>query len=298
MVDDGTPDNSGIICDEYALKDNRIKVVHQKNGGPGKARNAGIELCDTLWFTFVDADDKIMPTYLENFHIEACKSNETLSFQGFKRVDLLGNSLGEEFNFTESIYSGVHCLETSFVENNLYAYGQSVGKLYNKVLCDEFNIRLNTEIYWSEDHLFYLQYLLHVNEIHTHIGCLYLYQFDEGQSTLTHRLLPYKEALKIFHNIYPAANELVKKFALKEASILRKINYHSVTAGFSLVIQNLYREEADKCIRMQVLRDLRSDMNEMQDKYNPNGIMARLLKYVILYLPVSLLDIILQKKCK
>mgnify|MGYP000158287329 FL=1 len=298
LVDDGTPDNSGIICNEYALKDNRIRVVHQKNGGPGKARNTGIELCDTLWFTFIDADDKIMPTYLENFHVETCKSNEILSVQGFKRVDLQGNLLGEEFNFTEGIYSGDLFLETSFIENSLYNYGQSVGKLYNKALCDKFNVRLNTEIHWSEDHLFYLQYMIHVNEIHTHAGSLYLYQFDESQPTLTHRLLSYKEALKIFHSIYPAANALVKKFDLKDDSVLQKINYHSVTAGFSLVIWNLYREEEDKCIRMQVLRNLRGDMNEMKNKYNPNGAMARLLKYAILYLPVSFLDTILQKKCK
>ena len=70
LVDDGSPDNAGAICDQYAKEDEHIKVLHLLNGGPGKARNNGIQHCKTRWFTFLDSDDVIEPDYLANFNIE------------------------------------------------------------------------------------------------------------------------------------------------------------------------------------------------------------------------------------
>jgi len=57
LVDDGSPDNSGAICDEYAKKDSRITVIHKENGGVSSARNAGLEAAGGAWIGFVDADD-------------------------------------------------------------------------------------------------------------------------------------------------------------------------------------------------------------------------------------------------
>ena len=59
LVDDGTPDRSGEICDEYAAKDARISVIHKENGGLSSARNAGIEAAKGQWLQFVDSDDYI-----------------------------------------------------------------------------------------------------------------------------------------------------------------------------------------------------------------------------------------------
>ena len=59
LVDDGSTDNSGKICDEYAKKDLRIKVIHKENGGLSDARNTGIEIAQGEWISFVDSDDLI-----------------------------------------------------------------------------------------------------------------------------------------------------------------------------------------------------------------------------------------------
>ena len=68
LVDDGSPDNCGKICDGYAEKDNRV-VIHQGNGGISAARNAGIdwafENSDSEWIAFIDSDDWVHPLYLE-----------------------------------------------------------------------------------------------------------------------------------------------------------------------------------------------------------------------------------------
>lgn len=59
LVDDGSPDDSGRLCDEIAMQDDRIKVIHKKNGGLSSARNAGIEIASGDFITFVDSDDWI-----------------------------------------------------------------------------------------------------------------------------------------------------------------------------------------------------------------------------------------------
>ena len=65
LVDDGSPDSCGKICDEYAEKDNRIKVIHKENGGLSDARNAGIDIAKGNYLTFIDSDDYVTEDYVE-----------------------------------------------------------------------------------------------------------------------------------------------------------------------------------------------------------------------------------------
>ena len=72
LVDDGSPDNCGKICDEYAAADDRVKVIHQANGGLSAARNAGIDwvmaYSKSEYITFIDSDDWVADTYLERLY--------------------------------------------------------------------------------------------------------------------------------------------------------------------------------------------------------------------------------------
>ena len=70
LVDDGSTDESGVICDEYAEKDNRIIVIHKTNGGLSAARNTGYRYASGEWITFLDSDDWIEPaTCEENYNV-------------------------------------------------------------------------------------------------------------------------------------------------------------------------------------------------------------------------------------
>lgn len=64
LVDDGSPDGCGAICDQYALRDSRIKVIHKANGGLSDARNAGLEIAQGEYIAFIDSDDWVTPDYL------------------------------------------------------------------------------------------------------------------------------------------------------------------------------------------------------------------------------------------
>lgn len=69
LVDDGSPDNCGAICDEYAAKDSRVRVIHQDNQGLSGARNSGMDIAEGKFITFVDSDDIVHESYLETLYL-------------------------------------------------------------------------------------------------------------------------------------------------------------------------------------------------------------------------------------
>ncbi len=104
LVDDGSPDNCGQICDEYAEKDNRVKVIHKQNGGLSSARNAGMDIATGAYLTFVDSDDYIAPNMLEELYKELIKSGADLCISPFQRVDENGSFLSKmDIDFIGSI---------------------------------------------------------------------------------------------------------------------------------------------------------------------------------------------------
>ena len=82
-VDDGTPDRSGEICDEYAAKDPRIKVIHKENGGAPSARNVAIDQAVGKYFYFLDSDDWAEPTMLEDMVKIAEENDSQLVVSGY-----------------------------------------------------------------------------------------------------------------------------------------------------------------------------------------------------------------------
>lgn len=80
LVDDGSPDSCLQICDDFAKKDKRIKVIHKENGGLSSARNTGIDASTGAWLMFVDSDDFIAPEMAKRLYETACKYNADVAF--------------------------------------------------------------------------------------------------------------------------------------------------------------------------------------------------------------------------
>lgn len=134
LVDDGSPDNCGKICDEYALKDNRIKVIHKKNGGLSEARNIGINEANGEYIGFVDSDDYIEETMYEDLYnlIQAYKSD--ISICNFYVVT---NNINEIKNVNNGIkvYNKLEILNEILLDRNIQSYAWN--KLYKKSLFDD-----------------------------------------------------------------------------------------------------------------------------------------------------------------
>ena len=103
LIDDGSPDRCGAICDEYAKRDKRIHVIHQQNKGLSEARNAGIECAlhsDSEWITFIDSDDWVHPKYLQALIECAARFDADLVIGEFEKTH------GEEPNVIEERLNG------------------------------------------------------------------------------------------------------------------------------------------------------------------------------------------------
>lgn len=133
LVDDGSPDNCGKICDEYAKKDNRVIVIHKQNGGLSDARNAGIEWAlqnsDSEWITFIDSDDWIHKDYLKLLYNAVKDNNVDVSVCRFVRTT------GEDDLSNESNDASVKLWSPEdFFVNDVVNAAIACAKLYRKPL--------------------------------------------------------------------------------------------------------------------------------------------------------------------
>lgn len=87
LVNDGSPDRCGIICDEYAQQDSRIVVIHKKNGGLSDARNAGLRICNGEYIVFVDSDDWMELDGIETLYRLAAENSADLVIGGVEKID-------------------------------------------------------------------------------------------------------------------------------------------------------------------------------------------------------------------
>ena len=121
LVDDGSPDRCGQICDEYATRDDRIKVIHQENGGVAAARNAGLDVARGEYFAFVDSDDYCHPEMLEVLYDRIVQYSADVAVSGFKRVDPNGNEIDFKpyLPEIEEVINGTDALKRLIMEDSL-----------------------------------------------------------------------------------------------------------------------------------------------------------------------------------
>ena len=92
LVDDGSPDNCGMICDGYAKKDGRIKVIHKANGGLSDARNVAIDIASGEYFSFIDSDDHVEPDMIETMYNALVETDSDMAVCGMDSFDDKGNT--------------------------------------------------------------------------------------------------------------------------------------------------------------------------------------------------------------
>ncbi len=140
LIDDGSTDNSSYICDLYAKKDNRVVVVHKKNGGLSSARNRGLDIAKGDYVSFVDSDDYIEPNFIESLLDELMKKSSDLIVCNFSILDLNNNSLIE----TPSIIDGDVDEEGYWKLSACTRYGLTVvvwNKLYKKTIFEHLRFK-------------------------------------------------------------------------------------------------------------------------------------------------------------
>lgn len=140
LVDDGSPDNSGRMCDEYAAKDNRIKVIHKENGGLVSARNAGYNAVTGQWHMYVDSDDWIDVKTCELL-VDYVTKNENIDIIFWKVIqDLNGKHIKGKWewpcNDSTHLYEGNECVELA---RNVLVYKSGIATAYAKLINTQFS---------------------------------------------------------------------------------------------------------------------------------------------------------------
>lgn len=162
LIDDGSPDNCGAICDEWAKKDSRIKVIHKPNGGLSSARNAGLDLAKGDYLTFIDSDDYVEADMVFSV-VNAIKNSEVeIVLIREKQVNLKGET-------TKIV--GDTPTNTTFYKEKDFLVELILGKQINGA-CDKFykrelvnDLRFEEGKHHGEDMLFNVRYLDCVNRV-------------------------------------------------------------------------------------------------------------------------------------
>ena len=158
LVDDGSPDGSGEICDNYIAKDSRIRVFHKQNEGVSSARNMGLDNAIGEWVTFVDADD-----WIEKETLEQCIENsKDVEFVRFGMKSVYGENLYIEDTRLENSWTyKIYCAN---VFSRQTALGVC-GGLYRRAIFTNNNIKFNPQYRLGEDWLVLMQYLKCIKKI-------------------------------------------------------------------------------------------------------------------------------------
>lgn len=179
LVDDGSPDRSGAICDEFAKQDSRIRVIHKKNDGVSKARNIGINRAKGEWLCFVDADDLLDSQYLQKFH-ERIDLDSDYCIQGSfniseEHITPRWQYLDQDFIIGEDVI-------TTDILRNVVPWG----KLFRLDIIRDNDITFNEYISRGEDTLFCIDFLYHTKKIST-IGYSGYYYRRNNSNSLSRR---------------------------------------------------------------------------------------------------------------
>lgn len=159
LIDDGSSDGSPVICDEYANKDGRFKVAHQRNRGASAARNVGFAMARGEWITFVDADDSLHADALEYYRQQTCNGVDMV-MAGYKQVNEGHVEMFAEEG-KEQRMDREQALTMMYRPIWFPYQGYLWNKCYRKSVIDAYCLRFDEKIYFNEDRLFVTQYLCH-----------------------------------------------------------------------------------------------------------------------------------------
>ncbi len=237
LVDDGSPDNCGKVCDKYADKDNRIKVIHKMNGGLSDARNAGIDVASGEYITFVDGDDWIHSQYVEILLNNLTETGADISACSFVRTSeemLMNTKVGKS---SYHIYSSEKAIEQTLYQNKLD--NSTWGKLYKKSLF--YKCRFTVGRLYEDLDFFYKVYEQATRFVYTEAVLYYYYYRSDS-------------ILGIFNrkrlDVLDITDEIVCYMTMHHPRIVPAAQDRKLSANFNmLALMSLYKSDDEISIR-------------------------------------------------
>ena len=290
LVNDGSNDGSLAICQEYAEKDDRIRVIDKPNGGPSTARNRGLEETKGEFVYFMDADDWIEKNFLEVFfngndNNKSPRATEhcDIIFQGFVR-ELVDGRVEKSF----AMDADTSMMRKEEIICRLYkehVYGWSWCKLFRREIIEKYHIRFDETLRLWEDELFTSQFMKYAEKIRTVNSHPYHYICHEESVMQTNNKRYEKVFLSARMNeaLMPIANEELKNY-------INETYNQELKYSLLMALKNEVYYQCDSSIKDAMLDLYYSRCQSYPDVLKYNSFSNKIVYMVV--------ECILQTRCK
>lgn len=289
LVDDGSPDRSGEICDAYAVKDARIHTVHQQNQGVSAARNHGIEMAKGEYITFVDSDDYLDQDFLSSFDLE---HGADLQVQGMistypdQEDQTLLPTVSNDQN--TSVYEALSCAD------NVRFLFSPWAKLFRTSILRDHAVSFPTEICYTEDEVFVKRFLTHATSVRL-FGQAHYFYTHESSAPLSGRDYSSEElhrCLTVEHATHQILSQRFVSIPKEYMSIYtRRKSYLVYRLLHKATIESKTGNKNLKSLIIELKREYSSQLHYLGDLPQT----YRLMRMAVLNLPASVAIIVLKQ---
>lgn len=200
LINDGSRDNSLAVCQDYAARDSRIKVLDQPNGGPGAARNTGLAEARGEFISFVDSDDTLLPGSYQRLLAAAGDGSADLVIAHFN-ILINGQTLDRGYVMEDCSLSRDDFLSKLAHRPGSYYYSALWNKLYRRQILADHSLAFDSSYNWGEDFDFNMRFYRHVERVAFSREPIYLYERTfRGQTWRT--MIKLAESCRIKARLY------------------------------------------------------------------------------------------------
>lgn len=297
LIDDGSTDKTSQICDEYSIKDARIRVIHKKNSGTSETRNVGIQEAKGIYIEFIDNDDYMFPENLE------------IAYQELHDYDLL---ICDYVHCIRENFENVRCdRPTSFnriVATNINEIGEKLplmgyknGTIWNQFFKRDLLLQSGVKFrkIQSEDEMFSFEFLSKVSSISRITYSGYCFFHNPGSQGSSHKYIVEYNWIEKMEQLY---DEIVSRFHINNMNFLHIINERIAIRMSSYILKGYYADTRksykERINRWNRLREdhyfnTKFSLNKLSKR---NKILLYLCKYRLYYLLDSIILLIVGRK--
>ena len=275
LIDDGSTDTSGNICDAYAKTDSRIKVYHTENRGVSAARNLGIQEASADWICFVDSDDWVEEDYLKAFFYEKTIKDRSIVCQricvktsNVTKKDLILFSYDDIKRTISSSENLILCSE--FLEKDVYVFA----KLFRKDVLITHHVFFPENISICEDVVFLHSYLLYIEDVFLCSSAHY-HHIERSFMSLSKKFHPSEEWVIASKEMLGTTKSLIEKFHILDGVSVRSLYTLYGLSSFYAAFINATEENYSF-----VFEELKAKGEYLKKYYMPTTLKQKVFKMV------------------
>ncbi len=258
LIDDGSDDLSGKICDEYILVDKRIKTFHKKNEGVSSARNLGLKNAIGEWITFIDPDDWIEKDCFKTILAQAEKKDLDCIQFSYKRIDSKGTVF--ETNTNQTAVSNLD----EYIKTNAFTIC-AWGSLFKKKIAIENNIQFIKGLKLAEDQIFMLTIIASCKRLQRIPDMFYCYYLNENSATQKSQFVDICESIT----------------ALDTFSYREKFQSYIDTMILKLVFVSLKQDDCKIRTLYRTLKKTKVNPQEIKTEYKRYWLLKKMWKHCL-----------------